>query len=195
MRLLHEILDHNRTFVENQEYKPYQTTKFPDKKLVILSCMDTRLTELLPKAMNVRNGDTKIIKNAGAVVSHPFGSIMRSLIVAVYELGAEEVCVVGHHGCGMAGIQPEETLRKMVERGISETTLDTLERAGVNLTEWLQGFHSVEESVKASAEMIRKHPLLPANLPVHGLVIDPSTGKLDLVTEGYGSQEEPKVTT
>ena len=47
--------------------------------------MDTRLTELLPRSMNLRNGDAKIIKSAGAVVTHPFGGIMRSIIIAVYE--------------------------------------------------------------------------------------------------------------
>jgi len=48
--------------VENKEYEKYKATKKPEKKLVILSCMDTRLTELLPKAMNIKNGDAKIIK-------------------------------------------------------------------------------------------------------------------------------------
>ena len=86
--------------------------KFPNKKMVIISCMDTRLVELLPKAMNMRNGDVKIIKVAGAVISHPFGSIMRSILVAVYELGADEVCVVGHHDCGMAKFKQAVRLRK-----------------------------------------------------------------------------------
>ena len=81
-------------------------------KMVIISCMDTRLVELLPKAMNMRNGDVKIIKVAGAVISHPFGSIMRSILVAVYELGADEVCVVGHHDCGMAKFRQAVQLRR-----------------------------------------------------------------------------------
>ena len=38
--------------------------------------MDTRLTELLPKALDLKNGDAKIIKNAGGTVIHPFGSAM-----------------------------------------------------------------------------------------------------------------------
>lgn len=49
--------------------------------------MDTRLTELLPAALGIHNGDVKIIKNAGAVISHPFGSVIRSLLVAIIELG------------------------------------------------------------------------------------------------------------
>ena len=62
MRRLEEILDFNKNFVKNKEYEKYKATKKPEKKLVILSCMDTRLTELLPKAMNIKNGDAKIIK-------------------------------------------------------------------------------------------------------------------------------------
>ena len=69
--------------------------------------MDTRLVELLPKAMNLHNGDAKIIKNAGAIVSHPFGSVMRSIIVAVYQLDADEVFVIGHYDCGMTGLNSE----------------------------------------------------------------------------------------
>ena len=61
---LQEILAYNRQFVQDREYIKYQTDKFPDKKLVIVSCMDTRLTELLPRALNLRNGDVKMIKDA-----------------------------------------------------------------------------------------------------------------------------------
>ncbi|MGV2686015.1 carbonic anhydrase, partial [Clostridium perfringens] len=66
---LNSILEHNRSFVENKEYESYLTGRFPEKKLVIITCMDTRLVELLPKAMNFKNGDVKIIKNAGAIIS------------------------------------------------------------------------------------------------------------------------------
>src|SRR5207249_9325659 len=104
MTILDDILTHNTSFVARREYEAFLTDRFPDKKLVILTCMDTRLIELLPRAMGVRNGDVKMIKNAGAIVSHPFGSVMRSILVAVYELGAAEVAVVGHHECGMTGL-------------------------------------------------------------------------------------------
>src|SRR5689334_23585424 len=63
-------------FVEGKEYEAFQTSKYPNKKLVIVSCMDTRLVELLPRALNVSNGDVKIVKVAGAIVSHPFGAVI-----------------------------------------------------------------------------------------------------------------------
>lgn len=182
---LHSILEHNKKFVEEKKYEEYQTTKYPNKKLVILTCMDTRLIELLPKAMNLKNGDAKVIRSAGAIISHPFGSMMRSIIVAIYELGAEEICIVGHHGCGMAGLEASSVLSKAEAKGVSMETIDAIQFAGVNINEWLTGFTSVEESVASSVEMIKKHPLLPPGISVHGLVICPDTGKLDIVVDGY----------
>jgi carbonic anhydrase len=61
----------------------------------------------------------------------------------------------------------------------------TLTQSGIRMDEWLTGFKRVEDGVMASVTMIRNHPLLPHNLPVHGLVMDPETGKLDLVVDGY----------
>jgi carbonic anhydrase len=185
MNLLTEILEYNKKFVENKEYEKYQTTKYPDKRLVILTCMDTRLVELLPQAMNVKNGDVKIVKTAGAILAHPFGSIMRSLLVAVYELKADEICVIGHYDCGMGAIKADAIMEKMVERGIPKERIEMLKYSGIDLENWLKGFESVEESVKHSVNMLKNHPLLPANIPVHGLIIDPHTGKLDLVVNGY----------
>lgn len=177
-----EILAFNRGFVQRREYEPFLTDRFPDKKMVILTCMDTRLLELLPRAMNLRNGDVKIIKTAGAIVSHPFGSVMRSIIVAVYELGASQILVVGHHDCGMTGLNCARILERAKARGISQDVIRTVRHAGVDLERWLEGFDRVQDGVARSVEMIRNHPLLPADVAVHGLLIDPTTGKLDLLT-------------
>jgi carbonic anhydrase len=180
MSLLTEIIENNRAFVERKEYEPFRTDRFPNKKLAVLTCMDTRLTELLPKAMSFGNGDVKLIKNAGAIVSHPFGSVMRSLLVAVYELGAEEIAVVGHHGCGMTGLSCTRVLDKAKARGVSDDVIDTLGRAGVDLNRWLCGFERVEDGVRQSVDVIKNHPLLPA--------ICPETGRLDLLVDGYADR-------
>jgi carbonic anhydrase len=184
MSILSETLKYNAEFVKRREYEPFLTDGFPDKKLVVLTCMDTRLVELLPRAMNIRNGDAKVLKNAGAIVSHPFGSVMRSLLVAVYELGAEEVAVVGHYGCGMTGLSCQRVLAKALARGIPQDTMQMLENSGINLQEWLTGFASPEEGVRKSVDVIRKHPLLPKDVLVHGLMISPETGRLDLLSDG-----------
>lgn len=190
MNKVEQILTHNQKFVEEKEYEAYLTTKFPDKKMVIVTCMDTRLTELLPKALNLRNGDVKMIKNAGAIVTQPFGNIMRSILVAIYELNADEVIIIGHHECGMTGIDPERTIGKMKDRGVAEQTISTLQHSGLSLKHWLRGFNNVKESVENSVDIVRNHPLLPVDVPVHGMIIHPETGALDLVTEGYEEQKQ-----
>ena len=90
------ILAFNREYVASKAYEKHLTDKFPDKKLAVLSCMDTRLSVLLQDALGLKNGDAKVIKNAGAVIPTPWDSAMRSLIVAVYELGVTEIMVVAH---------------------------------------------------------------------------------------------------
>ncbi|ATP41876.1 carbonic anhydrase [Solibacillus sp. R5-41] len=184
MSSLDNILEFNKKFVTEKQYEPFITTKYPDKKIVVLSCMDTRLVELLPKAMNLRNGDMKIVKSAGAIVNHPFGGIMRSLLVAVYELQADEVYVIGHYDCGMSSVDPNAMLDHMRERGIKQEVIDIINYSGVDLEQWLRGFGDVTTSVLKSVDLVRSHPLMPTGIPIHGLVIDPGTGKLDLISDG-----------
>lgn len=183
--MLANILAHNQLFVANHEYEQFKTDKFPDKNLVVLACMDARLVELLPRAMGLKNGDFKLIKNAGALVSHPWGSAMRSLIVALYELRAQEVCVIGHTDCGMNHLNADAVLAKMVKRGVSAEKLNTLRGAGINLDQWLEGFDDVKQSVRHSVELIKQHPLITEDVPIHGLIIDPETGALTVVIDGY----------
>lgn len=178
---IRNLLDENATFVQSEKYKHFTTTKYPDKKTVVLSCMDTRLTELLPAALNFKNGDVKIIKNAGGVVNHPFGSIARSLLVAIYDLGVEKVLVVGHYDCGMQGLDCKKMISAMTERGINEDTLHVIRQCGIDLDRWLSGFDNVEDSVKSTVDFIRNHPLVPRDVEVYGLIMDPETGGLDYI--------------
>lgn len=182
---LHELVEYNKAFVSGEKYKKYLTDRYPFKRVVVVACMDTRLTELLPQALDLHNGDAKIIKVAGAMVAHPFGSVMRSILVAVYALGAEHIIIVGHHDCGMTGLDGDKILSQARARGVSDTTFRTLSAAGLNLNGWLTGFESVQKSVLHSVETVRNHPLLAGTKPsltVHGMVICPTTGKLDILT-------------
>ena len=106
--MIEQIVEYNKKFVEKKGYEPYLTSKYPNKKLAVLTCMDTRLTELLPAALGLKNGDAKIIKNAGGVITHPYGSVVRSLLVAILELGVEQVMVIGHTDCGVQGMDGNE---------------------------------------------------------------------------------------
>ena len=44
--MIDQIIAFNKTFVEAKGYEKYLTDKYPDKKLAVLSCMDTDFISL-----------------------------------------------------------------------------------------------------------------------------------------------------
>ena len=179
--IIEEILRHNREFVAQKGYEKFATSKYPDKKIAIVTCMDTRLVELLPAALGLRNGDVKIIKNAGGTITNPFDSTMRSLLVAVYELGVHEIMVIGHTGCGVQGMNAEEMLHLMRERGVSEEHVSLMRHCGIDLDGWLHGFEETEAAVAETVDLIRNHPLMAHDVKVGGYIMDSFTGVLRLI--------------
>ena len=178
---LEEMLACNRRFVAEKRYEQYATSKYPDRKIAIVTCMDTRLVELLPAALGIRNGDVKIIKNAGGTITNPFDSTVRSLLVAIYELGVEEVMIVGHTGCGVQGMDGREMLHLMRERGIPEEHINLMQHCGIDLEAWLHGFDRTEEAVLETVDLVRNHPLVPSDVVVKGYIMDSTTGELTAI--------------
>ncbi len=179
--MIDEILKHNKEFVETKGYEKYITSKYPDKKIAIVTCMDTRLVELLPAAMGFRNGDVKVIKNAGGTITNPFDSTMRSLLVAVYELGVNEIMIIGHTGCGVQGMNAAEMLHLMRERGVNEEHINLMRHCGIDLDSWLHGFEDTSEAVKETVDLIANHPLIAKDERVAGYIMDSTTGELTLL--------------
>lgn len=177
--MIDEILKYNREFVKSEGYRQFKTSKYPDKRIAIVTCMDTRLVELLPAALGIRNGDVKMIKNAGGTITNPFDSTMRSLLVAVYELGVNEVMVIGHTGCGVQGMDAEEMLGLMRERGIDEEHISLMRHCGIDLNSWLHGFSDTAEAVNETVDLIRNLPLMAKDVRVAGYIMDSETGLLE----------------
>ncbi|MCM1005894.1 MAG: carbonic anhydrase [Prevotella sp.] len=177
--MIDEMLKYNREFVASGAYKEFETSKYPDKKLAIVTCMDTRLVALLPAALGIKNGDVKMIKNAGGTITNPFDSTVRSLLVAVYELGVEEIMVIGHTGCGVQGMDADEMLQIMLKRGVSQEHIDLMGHCGINLKEWLHGFEDTAEAVLETVDLLSHHPLMPPGITVCGYIMDSATGALN----------------
>lgn len=176
--MIEEMLRFNRRFVETKEYEKYKTSKYPDKKIAIVTCMDTRLVELLPAALGIKNGDVKMIKNAGGTITNPFDSTVRSLLVAIYELGVTEVMIIGHTGCGVQGMDANEMLNLMRSRGISDEHINLMMHCGIDLKSWLHGFEDTHAAVEETVDLVRNHPLIPTDVTVKGYIMDSLTGEL-----------------
>ncbi len=175
--LLDEVLESNKEFVE--EFDEVKLSHIPQKKLAIVACMDTRLTDgFLEQAMGVKRGDAKIIKNAGNNVLDR--DVIRSVAAAIFALGAEEVMLVGHHDCGMAGANPEKLEATMIEKGISPEEI-----AKIDIANWIGAIDSEESNVVEGVKKLKDSPFIPENVPIHGLIMDPNTGLVDVLVNGY----------
>ncbi|MBT0666251.1 carbonic anhydrase [Geobacter pelophilus] len=181
MKLLEKILEANASFVKPGAFPPLP--KDPKKQFAIFTCMDTRLVEFLEPAMGIKRGDAKVIKNAGNTLVDPLhGGVIRSIVAAIFMLGVEEIFIIGHRDCGMATVDPEALKQRMIARGISSATIDELVP---DLAQWLGAFSCPEENVTDVVGKIRNNPLIPKDVPIHGLIFCPDDGHLDVIVNGY----------
>src|SRR5699024_11881332 len=84
-----------------------------------------------------------LVKNVGAIIRKPFDSIIKSLLVAVYNLKAEQIIVIVHHDCGMSNVDTDDLVKNMKEKGISEETLNAIDYAGIDVHQEFHGFETV----------------------------------------------------
>lgn len=183
MNLLNSILTANRNFIHPGAFPPLP--KNPKKQFAIFTCMDTRLVDFLEPAMGIKRGDAKVIKNAGNTLVDPLhGGVIRSLVAAVFMLGVDEIFVIGHEDCGMAHIDPEQLKNTMIARGISSQAIET---HVPDLAQWLGAFSCPSENVIEVVGKIRANPLIPNDVPIHGLIFCPNDGRLEVVVDGYSA--------
>lgn len=180
--MIEEILKYNDIFVNSGFYKRFNTNKYPKKRLAILTCMDTRLVELLPAALGIHNGDVKLIKNAGGLILDPCDSTIRSLLIAILDFGVEEVMVIGHTDCGAASVNPESIITRLVQRGITRETIQNQREMGFDFENLFQGFEDSKSSVRRSVSLLKEHPLIPSGVTIKGFVMDISCGRLNPVS-------------
>jgi len=135
----------------------------------------------------LKNGDAKIIKNAGGLVISAFDSAMRSLIVAIYELGVEEIMVVAHSHCGACHMSYDHFHHEMIARGVTDETLDTIRKCGINLDHWLEGFKDTPESVRKTVETIKTHPLVPKDVSMNSNHVESGMTAVDAYKQTTGA--------
>src|ERR1700683_5860566 len=95
MSVIDEVIAANQIYSRTHELR--KLTPRPERKLAVLTCMDTRLSI---RTLGLSTGDAHIIRNAGGIVTE---DTMRSLVVCHYLLGTEEIMVINHTDCGFMG--------------------------------------------------------------------------------------------
>lgn len=172
---LDEIISSNQKFI--QEDYPV-LSKIPAKHLAIIACMDTRLIDFLEPALGIKRGDAHILKSAGNTITGEFDTIIKSLLISIYEMQVRHVIVIGHHQCGMQPSSAAGLISKMREAGVCEAEI---ERIRPELEDWLDNFATVEHNVSEVVQKISQSPLIPSYVEITGAIICPDTGKLELI--------------
>ena len=176
--MLESILEHNRKFVQERkkagEDKPI--SGHAHKEIMVFTCMDTRLVELLEAAMGFKRGDIKILKNAGNIIRNNCSDVIRSVAVGTVLMDLKEVYVVGHKDCGMRKQTVEGIRAKMEEKGISREAIEA-----IDIEEWFGLLKDETENVKDAVLKLRNSPYIPKDVVIHGLLMDPNTGEIEVV--------------
>jgi carbonic anhydrase len=148
------------------------------------------LVQAFEQALGLERGDVVELRTAGATISEneregAANDLIRSLAGGIYLLGVREVAVIGHTQCGLAHADVTALTASMQALGVDPQKLIEQEELGdvKGLLSWLGAFNDVHVNVREVVDVIRKSPYLP-KIPVHGLVIDIITGKLELVDRG-----------
>lgn len=185
MNTLEQVLEANRHFIDNLP-KAFDdaagTGKMPNRHLAIFTCMDTRLVDFLEPALGIKRGEAKVIKTAGNSVTGTFEATIRSLIVGIFELDVKEIMVIGHYDCGVAHSSSQGLVNKMLARGIVPEAIKMVEH---ELEQWIDTFHHPIDNVEHVVAKIRSNPLIPNDVPIHGLIFNPKNGEIEIIVDGY----------
>ena len=183
-KILNEVLSANQTYASTFGEKSKLALP-PARGFAILTCMDARLDPA--KYAGLAEGDAHVIRNAGGRASD---DAIRSLVISYKLLGTKEFFVIHHTDCGM------EFFTNDVIRGLLGSSLETAALTAEGFKDVGKGpgsraaqfieFLTIPDQKQAvidDVERIRKHPLVPAFIPVYGYVYDVKTGKLNEVEE------------
>jgi carbonic anhydrase len=160
MSVIDEVLVANEIYSHTHELR--RLTPRPERKLAILTCMDTRLSI---RTLGLRTGDAHIIRNAGGIVTD---DTLRSLLVSHYLLGTEEIMVINHTDCGLMHTN-EQDLR---------TRIQNLTGTAAVAPSFFYTFQNIEENVRHQLQKLRTHPWIPKTVAVRGFVYDVTSGLL-----------------
>jgi carbonic anhydrase len=180
MRLFEAIIDANHRAVAGDASAGLHPAEFADALPVIaLTCIDPRLNAFFPNALALPAEQFIWLRNAGNIITGPLSSTMRSLALACAVKGGREIAIIGHTNCQVCRTTTMVLLDELKALGVDRSRLPE------NVTEFFGTFGSERQNVIKACDFARSSPLIGPKIPVHGLMIDTETGKLDWVVNGY----------
>jgi carbonic anhydrase len=151
MSIIDEALEANCNYARNRD-----TTlgKHPAPKIVVVTCMDPRLSDL-PGILGLPQADIDVIRTDGSVVSNRV-------------LGTTEILLLNHTGCGFTTFTDGE-----MNAQLSASTGDT-SPAPMRFF----SYKDPEENTREQIKKVRSHPWIAEDIPVRGFIFGVDTSLL-----------------
>ncbi|MCC5640700.1 carbonic anhydrase [Nostoc sp. CHAB 5844] len=150
-----------------------------NKRLWVLACMDERLP--VEKALGIAEGDAHIFRNAGGLVTD---DAIRSAMLTTQFFNTTEIIVINHTECGMMTASGDFLSEVLRNRGIDvdevavDPALPELKLPKGVFSKWIKTFTDVDEICKQQVELLRKSPLIPDDVLIHGYIWEVETMSL-----------------
>ncbi len=184
MRLFEAIVDANHRAVAGDTNAGLRPAEFENElPLVALTCIDVRLNALLPQALGIPPEQFIWLRNAGNIITGPLSSTMRSLALACAIKGGREIVIIGHTDCQIGETTTMQLIDKLRALGVERHLLPD------NINEYFGILGSERQNLIKGAGIVRGSPLIGPKVPVHGLLVDVGTGKVEWVVNGYQTLE------
>jgi carbonic anhydrase len=184
MRLFEAIVDANHRAIAGDASAGLHPADFAEELPVIaLTCIDPRLNAIFPNALALPAEQFIWLRNAGNIIFDPMSSMTRTLALACAVKGGREIAIIGHTDCQIAKTTTMQLLDRLKSLGIERHLLPD------NLNEFFGMFGSERQNVIKACDIVRHSPLIGPKIPVHGLLVDTETGKLDWIVNGYQTLE------
>ena len=160
MSVIDEVLAANEIYSHTHELR--RLTPRPERRLAILTCMDTRLSI---RTLGLQTGDAHIIRNAGGIVTD---DSLRSLLVSHYLLGTEEFMIINHTDCGLLKTSEHEL----------QTRIQGQTGTAAIAPSHFYAFTNLEQNVREQLQKLHTHPWIPKDVAVRGFIYDVTSGLL-----------------
>lgn len=148
----------------NKQLTDYiEAAKYPERKLIILTCMDARID--LVAQLGVNPGDAHILRNAGGIVTD---DMIRSILLSIHALGTNQIMVINHTDCGVKGLYDRNFRDNLIKQFGTDTVAPSQ----------FYGFSNLETNVKEQVQKILSHPWIPKGTIVEGFIADVASGRI-----------------
>jgi carbonic anhydrase len=160
--VIDKAVEANRTYAKT--YDPKLGKGPPAPKIVVVLCMDPRLSDL-PAILGLPHAHMDVIRTGGPAVTD---DVLGEIVVSNRVIGTKEIMLLNHTGCGFTTFTDDALNAKLAA--------STGDRSPAPMRFF--SYKDPEQHTREQITMVRSHPWISKDVPVRGFVYDMGTGLL-----------------